>query len=190
MSLNETATRLMDVAEVMVKERGFNAFSYKDLSDAVGIRKASIHYHFPAKNDLGAALMERFLRGLEESLAGIDAASRTNRARLKAFIKLYAGTESSGHICMCGSLASDRETLPPALQDAVSAYMERSERWVAEKVRDGIQDGEFQALAKPADLAVSLVAGLQGGLITARGQGGRATIEIIQRVFFKALEAR
>ena len=102
MSGNDTARRLMDAAQDLIQERGYNAFSFKDLAERIGSRTASIHYHFPTKADLGVALMERDLEGLDESLAHIDASAKRPRTRLKALVKLYSETESAGAICLCG----------------------------------------------------------------------------------------
>ncbi|MCG8425270.1 MAG: TetR/AcrR family transcriptional regulator [Proteobacteria bacterium] len=189
MRANETVVRLLNAAQLLIQERGYNAFSYKDLAEKVGIRTASIHYHFAAKADLGLALMERYVEELDRTLASIDRTRSTNKAKLKSFIKLYRDTESCGAICLCGSLASDRETLSPPLQEAVAAYIERSETWIAERISAGIQQGEFSFAGKPADVAATLMSSLQGGLILSRSRSGRPLLATIQRVFFSALEA-
>ncbi len=168
MKAKDTATKLLDAAQSLVQERGFNAFSYKDLAAAVGIRTASIHYHFEAKADLGKALMERYYRELEQSLDEIDRKARTNEGKLKRFIGLYRSTQKRGAICLCGSLASDLNTLPEGVQTEVTAYLKRSEKWVTQKIRDGIRSGEFVAAGTPASTASTLVAGLQGALILSR----------------------
>ena len=182
----DTATKLLDEAQLLVQERGFNAFSYKDLAERIGIRTASIHYHFQAKADLGVALMERYHEGLEEALSALDAAGGSARERLRGFIGLYRTTERRGAVCLCGSLASDRETLPPALQDRVAAYLERSQAWVAATLRDGVRKGEFALTGAPKDAAALLVAGLQGGLVLARAQGG-SLLKRVERTFFALL---
>jgi len=51
--LSDTAERILDIAQDLIQRRGFNAFSYHDIAAPMGIRKASIHYHFPSKADLG-----------------------------------------------------------------------------------------------------------------------------------------
>ncbi|MEM7199803.1 MAG: TetR/AcrR family transcriptional regulator [Planctomycetota bacterium] len=170
----DTATLLLDRAQTLIQTRGYNAFSYKDLAAAVGIRTASIHYHFPAKADLGLALMARYHAALEDALAEIDHRGRSQLARLKAFIGLYRDTEARGAVCLCGSLASDRETLPAPLQAAIADYLTRSERWVAARLAEGVRAGEFAVAGRSADAAASLVAGLQGGLILARAHGAGA----------------
>lgn len=188
MKARNTAVELLDTAQRLVMKRGYNAVSYKDLADAVGIRTASIHYHFPAKADLGKALMDRYLAELEQALADIDRTNRTSQAKLKSFIGLYRETETRGFICLCGSLASDRETLPAAIQSAVAAYLERSEEWVAEKIDDGVRVGEFTLSGKSASAAAALVASLQGGLILSRGRSGPSVLDSVQRTFLTALK--
>ena len=185
----DTATQLLDAAQSLVQERGYNAFSYKDLATSVGIRTASIHYHFPAKADLALALMERYGAGLDEALAELDAPQRSQRARIKGFIALYRATEESGAICLCGSLAADHETLPPEVQQAVQAYLERSRTWLVGTLNAGVRAGEFTLSAKARDLAAGLLAALQGALILSRASGGAVSLDEIQRSFLANLQS-
>lgn len=190
MSGSDTASELLDAAQHLIQERGYNAFSYKDLSGQVGIRTASIHYHFPSKADLGQALMERYLVDLTGALERIEAKAKTAKARLQGFFALYGATESQGSICLCGSLASDRETLPEPLQEAVGDYLSKSEKWIAKAISDGLAAGEFEPGAKPADQAGALLAALQGGLMLSRARDGKPILQAVQRSFFSALGAR
>ena len=68
-----TADRILDIAERLVQRRGFNAFSYADVATAVGIRKASLHYHFATKADLGQALIARYRQTFLAALREIEA---------------------------------------------------------------------------------------------------------------------
>ena len=189
MSANETATLLLDQAQTLVQERGFNAFSYKDLAKAVGIRTASIHYHFPSKGDLGVALMQRYSAGLEGLLTSLDARRSSHLSRLKGLIDAYAATEAKGAICLCGSLASDLNTLPEHLAGAVAAYLDRSLAWIQTVLEDGIREGEFTPKGKPADLAAILISSLQGALMLSRGSGGTPLIARVRRSFLHSLES-
>ena len=188
MPKTDTVTELLDAAQQMVQERGFNAFSYKDLAAAVGIRTASIHYHFPSKADLGKALMQRYLTQLEEQLAQIDRRSRTDRARLKNFIETYRGAESAEVLCLCGSLAADVETLRADVGELVDAYLTRSEAWVLEKLEHGARSGELDPRGGRADLAAALIASLQGGLLVSRARR-QAVLDRVQRSFLKSLSS-
>ena len=189
MPTSATTVRLLDTAQTLVQQRGFNAFSYKDLAAEVGIRTASIHYHFPTKADLGVALMTRYHEGLERSLSEIERRHEGALARLNAFIGLYKKTQKQGTICLCGSLATDTETLPDALRAAVGEYLRRSEEWVARQITDGVASGELAFDGRAKDAASVLVAGLQGGLILARAQPKSPVIANVQRVFLATLGA-
>ena len=163
MPRTDTADRLLDVAELLVQQRGYNAFSYRDLASEVGVKTASIHYHFPAKADLARALLTRYVARLESALAEIDATSRTARSRLDKFVGLYRETAAPGdRICLCGSMAADISTLPADVQAQIRDYLERSARWVAGVLRDGARAGEFDPAVRERTLASSLVSGLQG----------------------------
>ena len=88
------AQKILDVAESFTQTRGFNAFSYKDIQAEVGVKTSSIHYYFPTKQDLAAAMTERytdrFLQLLnyinEKNSKGVDKACRC-RATLCGFSK-------------------------------------------------------------------------------------------------------
>ena len=184
----DTATQLLDTAQDLVQERGYNAFSYKDLAEAVGIRTASIHYHFPSKSDLALALMERYHAGLEGALGELERRGKTEKSRLRSFIQLYQETEARGAICLCGSLASDLETLDEPVQDAVKAYLDTSEKWVARRITNGVREGEFDFGGKASEAAATLLAGLQGGLLVSRARG-KSVLDHVQRTFFLGIGA-
>jgi TetR/AcrR family transcriptional repressor of nem operon len=187
MKAKDTITELLDTAQGLVNTRGYNAFSYKDLAESVGIRTASIHYHFRTKADLGVCLMQRYSERLELALADIESKKRSNLSMLKAFIQIYRTTEDSGAICLCGSLASDHGTLTGPLQELVTQYLERSENWIADRLHAGVSAGEFSLAGKPAELAVGLLSGLQGGLILARARPGHGVLDQVARSFYKSL---
>lgn len=184
---SDTAKELLDTAQRLVQERGYNAFSYKDLAEAVGIRTASIHYHFPSKADLGVAIMDRYTDDLSQALSSIDADALESQAKLREFIALYSQTERCGAICLCGSLASDRETLPEQLQEAVTRYLVSSEAWLTQTLQHGVEQGEFTLTVEAPDLAASLLSSLQGGLILSRARGGRPLLSIVEQVFFSSI---
>src|SRR3954463_9659229 len=85
----DTAQRILDVAERLVQTRGFNGFSYADIAAALHVTKASLHYHFPAKADLGARLIERYERNFLAALAKIDAQAKGPRDKLRRYVAIY-----------------------------------------------------------------------------------------------------
>src|SRR5262245_48125719 len=114
MSEGDTRTLILDAAQDLIQRLGANAISYQHLSDAVGIRKASIHYHFPAKQDLIAALIERYH---EYFLGRVDRiiADETDPARmLERYMGLFEATLREGthdKACLCGMLGAELASL-------------------------------------------------------------------------------
>ncbi len=182
MTSANTAERLLDVAASLVQRRGFNAFSYRDLADVVGIKTASIHYHFPTKADLASALLTRYSEQLDEALAEIDRESRTARKRLARFVDLYRETAATGdRICLCGAMAADIGTLPDALRPQVHAYLDRSIAWLEQTISAGRRAGEIPSGGGARTLASMLVSALQGALIHARAIGSTEPVNAVER---------
>src|SRR5580704_1896558 len=84
-----TATAILDIAERLVQRRGFNGFSYADIAADLGITKASLHYHFAGKAELGEALIERYSARFTEALERIDATIPDTGAKLDSYVGLY-----------------------------------------------------------------------------------------------------
>src|SRR5579884_3873670 len=117
-----TADRILDVAERMVQQRGFNAFSYADVAAELGVTKPSLHYHFPSKADLGVALLTRYARRFDAALQAIERRQRGAPAKLRRYAELYQRVLESGRLCLCGMLAAESDTLPDDMRDAITGF--------------------------------------------------------------------
>src|SRR5436189_5601223 len=96
----DTASRILDVAERLAQVRGFNGFSYADIAAELQITKASLHYHFATKADLGEALINRYSTRFFEALAEVDAVGAAAPAKLAAYAKQYADVLSEQRMCL------------------------------------------------------------------------------------------
>src|SRR5436189_3560727 len=103
----DTPQRILDVAERLVQTRGFNGFSYADIAEAMNVTKASLHYHFRGKADLGRSLIERYERNFLAALAKIDEGSKDARERLRRYAAIYGDVLGDGRMCLCGMLAAE-----------------------------------------------------------------------------------
>src|SRR5213082_2328916 len=97
-----TSERILDLAECLVQTRGFNGFSYADIADSLGVTKASLHYHFPAKAELGVRLIARYEKGFLEALARIDKQVKKPAEKLRRYAAIYAGVLGDDRMCLCG----------------------------------------------------------------------------------------
>src|ERR1700679_3034204 len=102
-----TRSRILDAGERLVQVRGFNGFSYADVAAELSLTKASLHYHFPSKAELGEALIARYAERFAQALAEIDRRGVDARDKLNAYAELYSGVLDGGRMCLCGMLAAE-----------------------------------------------------------------------------------
>jgi TetR/AcrR family transcriptional regulator, transcriptional repressor for nem operon len=174
---DETAMRVLDVAERLVQVRGFNGFSYADVAAELRITKAALHYHFASKGELGAALIDRYCDRMAQSLAALSAADQSAAARLRGYAGLYRNMLRQERLCLCGMLAAEYQSLPEAMQSAVIRFFTLNEAWLGEVLTKGVAAGEIQLDCPAADAAVALMAGLEGAMLVAWPFGDMARFE-------------
>lgn len=119
MSGQSSEKRILDAACALIESRGYNGFSFKDVSRQVGIQPASIHYHFPAKADLGLAVVSQNRRLLGAFMARIDGQFSSPRRRLDAFLKHFGDKSGERHLNLIwGVLSAEFNTLPEVMRGA------------------------------------------------------------------------
>jgi TetR/AcrR family transcriptional repressor of nem operon len=172
--MRDTRGDLLFEAEALVRRHGYSAFSYADLADAVGIRKASIHHHFPTKADLAAALVAAYDVRYDAALAGIMAATSDGVARVEAYGLLYLDGVEQGLGCLCAVLATELPTLPPQLRTDIARFFAKHIDWLQIVLADGQANDSVRAGLDPAAHARMIVATLEGALMMERVLTGAA----------------
>ena len=167
----DTATQILDVAERLVQERGYNGFSYADVAGELDISKAALHYHYPGKAELGEALIERYARRFAEALVAVDARGIDAAEKLRAYAQLYAEVFRDDRMCLCGMLAADYATLPEPMRERVVRFFDDNERWLARVLEAGRSDGTLRFHGSSRSVARTLVGGLEGAMLVARPYG-------------------
>ena len=185
----DTASRILDIAERLVQSRGFNAFSYADVASELGISKASLHYHFPGKAELGEALIGRYAGRFADALRGIDEQDADAPARLEAYARIYADVLRDRRMCLCGMLAADYETLPKPMRDAVIAFFDESEAWLTIVLERGEGEGTLRLNGSASEAAQAIVSGLEGALLVARPYGDVARFEVAAARLLTSLDS-
>ena len=175
MKQTDTKTLILDVAQELIQRLGVNCMSYQDISNSVGIRKASIHTHFPRKDDLLAALLDRYSDRFLRMVDGILASSDTPEVKLRRYCGLFETTLSSGDrdkVCLCAMLGAELKTLNHPLVERVSSFYEANEERLVALLNYGRADGSFR-IGEDVRTTASLIFGLlEGGMLVARVRGG------------------
>jgi TetR/AcrR family transcriptional repressor of nem operon len=184
------ADKILDVAERLVQMHGFNGFSYADISDKLHIRKASLHYHFPSKADLGRKLITRYQEAFQQALKNIDEGEQDARQKLKQYAQLYVDVMRKKRMCLCGMLAADFTSLPKPMRDNVRSFFDANEAWLAKVLEEG-RNTKVLRMGGPANLvARSLVSSLEGGMLVARSYEDVSWFESVAQRLLADLNAK
>ena len=167
----DTPQRILDIAERLVQTRGFNGFSYADIAEAMNVTKASLHYHFRGKADLGKRLIERYERNFLAALARIDETSADAREKLRRYAGIFEEVLRDNRMCLCGMLAAEFVTLPEDMRDDMRHFFDENERWLVAVLKEGKRAKTLTFKGTPSDAARALVGSLEGAMMIARSYG-------------------
>jgi TetR/AcrR family transcriptional regulator, transcriptional repressor for nem operon len=179
MAQPDTSQRILDIAERLVQTRGYNGFSYADIAGAMHVTKASLHYHFPAKADLGTRLIERYEKNFLAALERIDAEGKDAGEKLRRYAAIYADVLGDNRMCLCGMLAAEFGTLPKAMREDMRHFFDENERWLVAVLQQGRREKSLKFSGSAADAAQTLIGALEGAMMIARSYGDVARFKSV-----------
>jgi TetR/AcrR family transcriptional repressor of nem operon len=180
---------ILDVAERLAQTRGFNGFSYADIAEEVGVTKASLHYHFRTKSELGRSLIVRYSQTFRRALDAISASGAPPGERLRQYVNLYGDTLEGGRMCLCGMLAAEITTLAPPMQEELRRFFDLNEEWLAWEFQEGRKAGSLNFEGDPRDAARSFIGALEGAMLVARSYGDSSRFETAASRLLRELDA-
>lgn len=156
--------QILDVAEAMIRNVGFNGFSTRDVANAVGIKSASVHYHFPTKADMGAAVTERYT---DRFLTALGDPGRFKDAR--DVVALYVNTFhqtliSDDKLCLCAVLGAEIGGLPPEVGGHTRVFFDRNLAWL----KSALAGSSKMSVSEAGAFAVHILAALEGSMILSK----------------------
>jgi len=185
---NDTKTALLDSAEHAARTCGYDGFSYANLAKDVGIRKASIRYHFPTKASLSLALMRRYHTNLQTACHAIDAVETSAGARLLALIDLYRNALDEGKsLCLCVALSTSRDSLPTDVIEQIRQFRQMMIAWLGQVFDAGRADGSILNIGDPQEEASAALSLLEGAQLGARVEENPILFENATRLIQRRL---
>ena len=168
-----TAERIVQAARNLIMTRGYNGFSYADVAEAVGIRKASIHHHFPAKSDLAKAVVEQTRAVIAAQTEMLAAAEPDAGDQLRAYVEYWERciADDSAPFCVAGMLAAELPSLPEELAATVRAHFADLTDWLARLLKLGMQQGSVTLSRSPEEEADAFMSAVYGAMLSARAVG-------------------
>jgi TetR/AcrR family transcriptional repressor of nem operon len=171
----DTKTKILDAAQDLIQRYGANGMSYQHISEAVGIRKPSIHYYFPAKEDLLVALIERYnvhFLGLVDRIVESEASAKE---KLLQYVGLFESTLRAGSkdkACLCGMLGAELASLGDGSVEKVREFYDGNEALLARILDEGRRTKEFGFNGESKTAAALIFSLLEGAVLISRAQGG------------------
>jgi TetR/AcrR family transcriptional regulator, transcriptional repressor for nem operon len=164
----DTREKILDSASRLIQTRSFHGFSFQDIAEEVGIRKASLYHHFDSKDAVAIAVLKRAAGWVSSQLE--EAAELEPSARLERYFDMFRVIHHKGErMCPGGSFGAVFDAVSRPVQRVLHDFGDVHLDWLENLVREGVKQGQFSiSTQSPRDVAVQIFATVQGALLTAR----------------------
>jgi len=181
--MTDTREQIMDRAAQLLMSRGYNGFSYRDISSHLGVKNAAVHYHFPVKADLAVALVEEYRQLLRSRTSEFMAYGGSALEQIEGF---FAITSKQCHIgrCICpiGAFSIDYMELPEEVRQVTSSFMDETLKWLTQVLEVGREQNEFEFSGEARPRALCILASLQGARQMARVNGIELLNDVVKQI--------
>ena len=191
-NLTGKADEIVESTKALIIAGGYNGFSYADVSERVGIRKASIHHHFPSKVDLVRTVVTSYRDEVLDGLAVIEQGSPDPAVQLTDYVELMQACIEDGSrpFCLCGMLAAEMPVLPPEVVQEVRAYFVALSDWLCSVLQRGAEMHKIRLAGPAATEAELLVATVYGAMLVARARGDASVFAAVVQPLLHSLIIR
>jgi len=173
---------ILNLAESLLQDKGFNGFSYAHIASELGVKNAAIHYHFPTKEDLACAVIQRYRDRFKLWINNSRVKDLSYKEKLNWFFSIYTDMRAdNGKVCLVGSLEAEFNSIPSALREEVKALQKELLAWLQTTLSEGREAGVFQFNGEPANKAALIGCGLQGALQMARALGTKQFTDVVEQ---------
>jgi TetR/AcrR family transcriptional repressor of nem operon len=187
--VSDTAEKLVEEARQLIVNAGYHGFSYADLSERFGIRKASIHHHFPAKVDLVVAVVEQARRAIQAQIAAVETGTPVAMEQLAAYTGYWERCilDQTAPFCIAGVLAAELPGLPREVGAAVRGHFNDLSRWLEHVLTLGVKQGSMRLENTPAIEAQNFLAAVYGAMLSARAFDDPGKFSAIVEAFVRRI---
>jgi TetR/AcrR family transcriptional repressor of nem operon len=186
MKTSSVREQLLEHASVLIRRRGYNGFSYRDLAELVGVKTSSIHYYFPSKDDLVLEVVRQYRQTSAARLAALDTSVPLVEQARRYVLPLGNGIDL-GQICLIGMLAAEVMALPDSVRALLQEHFQANENFIAGMLRRAEVERGQPYPVPPQLLAKVLYGAIQNGLITARMSGSNDRLDAAANMLIGAV---
>lgn len=178
---SSTADDIMTCARTLIVAGGYSGFSYADIANVVGIRKPSIHHHFPTKAGLVRAVVIRYRQQTRAGLDHIETQNPDPVAQLQAYTAYWEACIANASVpfCVCALLAAELPVLPAEIAAEVRAYFRMLSAWIASVIERGAKADRIRIVHPPHVEGEAFMATVHGAMLSARAYGDPQVFSLI-----------
>jgi TetR/AcrR family transcriptional repressor of nem operon len=186
-----TSDDILGCARTLIIAGGYNGFSYADVAAVVGIRKASIHHHFPTKVDLVRTLVERYREEVDMGIAEFERRSPDAVDQLRSYVGFWEDCigDPTTSFCVCALLASQIPVLPDEIVLELRAHFRTLSGWLTSVLDRGVKQGTIVLSGSARAEAEAFLATMHGAMLSARAYGEPTILEAIAKPLIDRLVA-
>ena len=186
-----TSDDILGCARTLIIAGGYNGFSYADIAAVVGIRKASIHHHFPTKVDLVRTLVERYREEVDMGIAEFERRSPDAVDQLRSYVGFWEDCigDPTTSFCVCALLASQIPVLPHEIVLELRAHFRTLSGWLTSVLDRGVKQGTIVLSGSARAEAEAFLATMHGAMLSARAYGEPTILEAIAKPLIDRLVA-
>ena len=174
---------ILNLAESLLQDKGFNGFSYAHIAAELGVKNAAIHYHFPSKEALSVAVIQRYRERFKLWINNSRVKDLAHEQKLDWFLSIYADMRADqGKVCLVGSMEAEYNSIPEGLQAEVQSLHKELLKSLEAALSEGREAGVFQFKGEPANKAGMILSSLQGALQMARALGTKKFRDVVAQL--------
>lgn len=164
---------ILDVAEAMIRERGYNAVSAREVARATEIKSSSVHYYFPNKSDMVSAVVHRYTASFFQALGEPEQFADTARGDvISHYVAAFrrALTEDK-KLCLCAVLGAETGGLPEEVSNGTREFFTKNINWLSSALESASDQVESDRKDTNLDQATHILAALEGAMIISQTMG-------------------
>ncbi|MEM9773358.1 MAG: TetR/AcrR family transcriptional regulator [Chloroflexota bacterium] len=158
--MSDTKTQIIQIAEQLVRSGGYNGFSFREIAAEIGIRSASVHYHFPSKEDLALAVANRYKQNFFEALGDPAPDGGNTKSQLAHYGQVFQDSfKASRSACLCGMLSNEIALLPAVVKQVLVSFIDENLKWLQQAITYGASDADSAKVKQQAQLVYAALEG-------------------------------
>lgn len=152
---------ILEAARLAAQHYGYSGINFRSIGETVGIKNASIYYHFPSKADLGAAVARRYWEDAASALAAIRSENPEPLQCLRAYPSIFRKSlEDGNRLCLSSFMAAEYQDLPEPVKEEILTFANINVAWLAALLAE-IEPGNTEACERRARAIYTAIAGAQ-----------------------------